>query len=58
MEKITLVKEIYVEAFRNWKSFILENYFKLFSWICFVLIALAIYALVYRISTGFSFSNL
>jgi len=38
MEKIILVKEIYVEAFRNWKSFILENYFKVFSWICFALL--------------------
>ncbi|WP_339626173.1 DUF6747 family protein [uncultured Maribacter sp.] len=58
MEKITLVKEIYTEAFRNWRSYILENYFKLFSWLCFVLIGLAIYAIVFRISTGFTFSNI
>lgn len=58
MEKITLVKEIYAEAFRNWRSYILENYFKVFSWLCFALIALAMYALIYRISTGFSFTNL
>ncbi|MGB2759199.1 MULTISPECIES: DUF6747 family protein [Maribacter] len=58
MEKITLVKEIYTEAFKNWKSFILENYFKIFSWSCFLLIAFAAYALIYRVSTGFSFSNL
>lgn len=57
MEKITLVKEIYIEAFKNWKSFILENYFKIFSWLCFILIAIAIYALIYRVSTGFSFGN-
>lgn len=58
MEKITLVKEIYIEAFRNWRSFILEHYFKVFSWVCFVLLGLAMYALIYRIATGFSFSNL
>ncbi|WP_419213218.1 DUF6747 family protein [Maribacter sp. X9] len=58
MEKITLVKEIYTEAFRNWKNYLLENYFKLFSWMGFALIGLATYALIYRISTGFSFSNL
>jgi hypothetical protein len=57
MEKITLVKEIYIEAFKNWKSFILENYFKIFSWLCFILIAIAMYALIYRVSTGFSFGN-
>ncbi|WP_405384862.1 DUF6747 family protein [Maribacter sp. LLG6340-A2] len=58
MEKIILVKEIYAEAFRNWRSYLLENYFKMFSWLCFILIGIAIYAIIYRISTGFSFSNL
>lgn len=58
MDKIILIKEIYIEAFKNWRNYILEHYFKVFSWICFVLIALAMYALIYRIATGFSFSNL
>ena len=58
MEKITLVKEIYIEAFRNWRNYILERYFKVFSWACFALLFLATYALIYRVYTGFSFSNL
>ncbi|MDC6404198.1 MULTISPECIES: DUF6747 family protein [Maribacter] len=58
MGNLLLIKEIYIEAFRNWKSYILEHYFKVFSWACFILIALALYALIFRISTGFSFSNL
>ncbi|MGB3151188.1 MAG: DUF6747 family protein [Maribacter sp.] len=58
MEKILLVKEIYVEAFKNWRNIILENYFKVFSWICFVLLAITIYAFTYRVLTGFSFGNL
>ncbi|MFS4466237.1 DUF6747 family protein [Maribacter sp. 2210JD10-5] len=58
MEKFLLIKEIYFEAFRNWRNIILENYFKVFSWICFLLIGLVLYAFVFRISTGFSFSNL
>ncbi|WP_316933223.1 MULTISPECIES: DUF6747 family protein [Maribacter] len=58
MEKFLLIKEIYVEAFKNWRNFILEHYFKLFSWFCFLLILAATYALVFRVSTGFSFSNL
>ncbi|SIQ03987.1 DUF6747 family protein [Maribacter ulvicola] len=57
MEKITLVKEIYREAFKDWKSIILEHYFKVFSWCCLVLIGTAVYALIFRISTGFSFGN-
>lgn len=58
MGKFLLIKEIYVEAFRNWKILILENYFKVFSWVCFALLILAVYALIFRISTGFAFSNL
>lgn len=58
MEKILLVKEIYMEAFKNWKSLILENYFKVFSWICFTLLAITIYAFAFRVFTGFSFGNL
>lgn len=58
MGKLLLIKEIYVEAFRNWKILILENYFRIFSWVCFALLVLAAYALVFRISTGFAFSNI
>lgn len=58
MGKLLLIKEIYVEAFRNWKILILENYFKVFSWLCFALLFIAAYALIFRISTGFAFSNL
>ncbi|WP_347343962.1 DUF6747 family protein [Maribacter aestuarii] len=58
MDKILLLKEIYVEAFRNWRYIILENYFRIFSWICFMLLAITIYAFAFRVSTGFSFSNL
>ncbi|MFS4455337.1 DUF6747 family protein [Maribacter sp. 2304DJ31-5] len=57
MERFLLIKEIYAEAFKNWKNILLENYFKIFSWICFFLIAVALYAFIYRVSTGFSFGN-
>ncbi|MEE1975201.1 DUF6747 family protein [Maribacter cobaltidurans] len=58
MGKFLLLKEIYLEAFRNWKILILENYFKIFSWLCFALLLIAAYALIFRISTGFAFSNI
>ncbi|WP_410504402.1 DUF6747 family protein [Maribacter sp. ACAM166] len=41
-EKTSLVKELYTEAFRSWRSYILENNFVVFSWLCLILIALAI----------------
>lgn len=58
MEKILLIREIYLEAFRNWKNLILKNYFKIWSFICFTLIAITIYAFIFRLSTGFAFGNL
>ncbi len=58
MEKILLIREIYIEAFRNWKNIILKNYFKIWAFICFTLIAITIYAFIFRLSTGFAFGNL
>ncbi len=55
MKKLLLVKEIYVEAFKDWTYKILNRYFKAFSWFCFFLLAIAAYALIYRVSTGYAF---
>ncbi len=55
MRKLLLVKEIYVEAFKDWTYRFLNKYFRVFSWFCFFLLVLAAYALIYRMSTGFAF---
>jgi hypothetical protein len=55
MEKILLVKEIYIEAFRNWRNILLKKYFKAFSWFCFGLWIITMYAFIFRLSTGFAF---
>ncbi|WP_298485385.1 DUF6747 family protein [uncultured Maribacter sp.] len=55
MEKLLLLKEIYFEAFKNWGSQFLKRYFKVLSWVCVFLIAVALYALIFRMSTGFAF---
>ena len=55
MKKLLLVKEIYLEAFRNLGHFILTRYFKIFAWTCFALFLIVLYAFVYRVSTGFIF---
>jgi len=57
MGKILLLKSIYFEAFRNLGHILIKKYFKAFTWFCFALLAIALYALIFRISTGFSFSN-
>lgn len=55
MKTILLVKEIYLEGFRNLGSIIVENYFKIFSWFSFIMFAIVLYAFVFRVSTGFAF---
>ncbi len=55
MKKFLLVKEIYLEAFKDWTQKLLEKYFKAFSVICFLLLAVTLYAFVFRVSTGFAF---
>lgn len=55
MKTTLLIKEIYLEGFKNLGSFIVRNYLKIFSWFCFALISIALYALVFRMFTGFAF---
>ncbi|MGF1557682.1 MAG: DUF6747 family protein [Flavobacteriaceae bacterium] len=55
MKTTLLIREIYLEAFKNLGNYILRNYLKIFSWFCFALILITSYALVYRIYTGFAF---
>jgi hypothetical protein len=55
MKTIELLKEIYLEGFRNLGTLIVRSYFKLFSWFCFAMFLLALYAFIFRASTGFAF---
>ena len=55
MNKLLLLKDIYLEAFRNLGHFIITRYFKVFSIFCFLMLAIVIYAFFYRLSTGFTF---
>ncbi|MGB5170541.1 DUF6747 family protein [Eudoraea sp.] len=55
MEKVLHFREIYLEAFRNWKNLFLKEYFKVFSWFCFALLFVTLYAFIYRVLTGFAF---
>jgi len=55
MKTTLLIKEIYLEGFRNLGNYIQKNYMKVFAWFSFLLIAVGLYALIFRISTGFAF---
>ncbi|EAR02787.1 DUF6747 family protein [Maribacter sp. HTCC2170] len=55
MKNVLLIKEIYLEAFRNLGNAIVKSYFKAFSWFCFASFVIMLYAFVFRVSTGFAF---
>ncbi|MGB5499743.1 MAG: DUF6747 family protein [Maribacter sp.] len=55
MKTTLLIKEIYLEGFRNLGNLIVRNYFKAFAWFSFVLFFIVLYAFIYRVATGFAF---
>lgn len=55
MKTALLLKEIYLEGFRNLGHFLVKNYFKAFAWFSFFLFGVVLYAFIFRVSTGFVF---
>ena len=55
MKTIELLREIYLEGFRNIGTLVVRNYFKLFAWFSFAMFLIALYAFIFRVSTGFAF---
>ncbi len=55
MKTLLLVKNIYLEGFKNLGNLIVKNYFKAFAWFSFIMFAMVLYAFIYRVFTGFVF---
>ena len=55
MKTKLLIKEIYMEAFKDLGNFLVRNYLKVFAWFSFVLFFVVLYAFIFRLSTGFAF---
>ena len=55
MNYLLLFKEIYQEAFKNLGHAIVKNYFKIFTWFCFISFIIVLYAFLFRVATGFAF---
>lgn len=55
MSTFTLIKDIYINAFRNIGNFIVKRYFKAFSIFSFIMFLIVLYAFIYRVYTGFPF---
>jgi len=55
MKTLLLVKEIYSDGFKNLGNILIKNYFKAFTWFSLILLAVVLYAFIFRVSTGFAF---
>ncbi len=55
MKTFLLIKEIYLEAFRNLGHILIRKYFKIFAWFSFAMFLIVLYAFIYRLYTGFPF---
>jgi hypothetical protein len=55
MNTLLLIKEIYLEGFRNLGKYIIRNFFKGYAWFSFALFVVALYALLFRMATGYAF---
>ncbi|MEO9891857.1 DUF6747 family protein [Aurantibacter sp.] len=55
MKNLLLIKEIYLEAFRDLGSLFIKQYLKVFAWFCLASYFIMLYAFVFRVSTGFAF---
>ncbi len=58
MKTMFLLKEIYLEGFKNLGHFLIKNYFKAFTWFTAALLLIVMYAFFFRVSNGFIFSNI
>lgn len=55
MKTVLLIKEIYLEGFRNLGNIIVQKYFKAFAWFSFAMYCMVLYAFIFRVYTGFAF---
>lgn len=55
MKTAVLIKEIYAEAFKNLGHYMVKYTLKIFTWFSFALFLVGLYALIFRMSTGFAF---
>ena len=58
MKTILLIKEIYIEGFKDIQNYVVKHYFKAFGWFTLAMFVIVLYAFLFRLFTGFSFGNL
>ncbi len=57
MKTILLIKEIYLESFKNIQNYVVKHSFKAFAWFTLAMLVIVLYAFLFRLFTGFPFAN-
>ncbi len=55
MSTLILIKESYKEGFRNLSVYLVRRFLKSYTWLTIVLWTIAVYALVFRMASGYAF---
>ncbi len=55
MNTLLQLKEIYLNAFRQFSNYIVRNSLKVLAWFAFAMLVIVLYAFVFRLYTGFPF---
>ncbi|MBT8210249.1 MAG: hypothetical protein KJP14_06955 [Eudoraea sp.] len=55
MTTLLHLKEIYLNAFRQFSNYIVRNTLKVLAWFAFAMFLIVLYAFWYRIFSGFPF---
>lgn len=55
MKNFLLIKEIYLDGFRDLGNWIAKYYFKILFWVTTMLFLVVLYAFFYRLFTGWPF---
>ncbi|MEH6512739.1 DUF6747 family protein [Maribacter arcticus] len=58
MKTVIVLKEIYSEGFKNIGNYIIKHSLKAFTWFTVFMFITVLYVFMYRLFTGFSFSNI
>ncbi len=55
MKTVLLLKDLYLQAFRDLGNYLVRNFFRVFAWFSFAMFVVVLYAFVFRLATGFAF---
>ena len=55
MNTLLQLREIYLNAFRQFSNYLVRNLLKILTWFAFAMFLIVLYAFIFRLQTGFPF---